>query len=226
MKIPWNTLGFRKTGALKEFFKGWAFGAIVLISCVVFMIIVGAVKIDKVTFNQNLILKFIPLLVAWLIQGNAEEVLTRSLLFAGISHKLNLLAGIIISAFFVTVMHLGNDGIDILPLLDLFVFGVFAALVMIKTKNILLISGFHAAWNCFQGNVFAFPVSGTNVGNAFIHVTTHGPRFLSGGNFGVEGSIISIFVQVVLVLWLFYDLFVKEKLNILDKFDIDKNEKI
>lgn len=225
LKISWNTLGFIKTGALKEFLKGWGFGAIVLISCVALMIIAGAVRVDKITFNQNLILEFIPLLVVWSIQGNAEEVLTRSFLFAGISRKLNILAGIFISAVFFTVMHLGNDGINFLPLLDLFIFGVFAALVMIKTKNIFLISGFHAAWNCFQGNVFAFPVSGTSVGNAFIHVTTHGPSFLSGGRFGVEGSIISILVQSVLVLWLCYDLFVKEKINILDKFNIDKNEK-
>lgn len=87
--------------------------------------------------------------MVWSIQGNAEEVLTRSFLFAGISRKLNILAGIFISAVFFTVMHLGNDGINFLPLLDLFIFGVFAALVMIKTKNIFLISGFHAAWNCF-----------------------------------------------------------------------------
>ncbi|SHF06909.1 hypothetical protein SAMN02745784_02696 [Tissierella praeacuta DSM 18095] len=40
------------------------------------------------------------------------------------------------------------------------------------------------------------PVSGTSVGNAFIHVTTHGPSYLSGGKFGVEGSIISIVVQL------------------------------
>lgn len=77
----------------------------------------------------------------------------------------------------------------------------------------------------FRENVFTFPVSGISVGNAFIHVTTHGPSFISGGKFGAEGSIISILVQVVLVLWLCYDLFVKEKINILDKFNIDKNKK-
>ncbi|EGY79403.1 CPBP family intramembrane glutamic endopeptidase [Peptoniphilus indolicus] len=221
LKISWNTLGFRKTGSLKEFLKGWGFGAIVLISCVAFMIIVGVVRIDKVTFDSKLILEFIPLLMVWSIQGNAEEVLTRGFLFSGVARKTNILIGIAVSAIFFTVMHLENDGISVIPLIDLFVFGIFAALVMIKTKNIWLVSGFHAAWNCFQGNVFAFPVSGTNVGNAFINVTTQGPSWLTGGKFGVEGSIISLIVQIVLIILLCYDLFVKQKMNVLDKFDIE-----
>lgn len=63
------------------------------------------------------------------------------------------------------------------------------------------------------------PVSGTSVGNAFIHVTTHRPSYLSGGKFGVEGSIISIVVQMILIIWLYYDLFIKRKRSITDKFN-------
>lgn len=222
MKLSWNDLGFKKESALKEFLKGWVFGAIILISCVAFMIMVRVVKIDRVTFHFKLILQFIPLVVVWAIQGNAEEALTRGFLFVGIARKVNILAAIFISAIFFSVMHLGNEGIAALPLIDLFVFGVFAALVMLKTKNIWLVSGFHAAWNCFQGNVFAFPVSGTDVGNAFIYVTTHGPTWLSGGKFGVEGSVVSILIQVIIVAWLSYDLFVKRKINIMNKFDINE----
>lgn len=222
LKLPWHSLGFKREGALKEFLKGWGFGAIVLISCVALMIIVGVVRIDKVTFHLNTILKFISLVIVWSMQGNAEEVLTRGLLFAGISRKLNILSGILISAVFFTVMHLGNDGISIFPLIDLFVFGVLAALVVIKTKNIWVVSGFHAAWNCFQGNVFNFPVSGTNIGEAFIKVTTHGPDWLTGGKFGVEGSIISILVQVVLIIWLCYDLFGKGKIRIMSRLDTNE----
>lgn len=223
-KISWNTLGFSKKSAIKEFIKGWAFGAIIVIICVALMIMAGAVKIDKLTFDYKIILQFIPLVIVWSIQGNAEEVLTRSFLFTGIARKINILVAILVSSIFFTLMHLGNDGIAIIPLLDLFIFGIFAALVVMKTKNIWLISGFHASWNCFQGNVFAFNVSGINVGTAFINVKTYGPSWLSGGKFGIEGSIISILVQVILVLWLCYDLFVKEKNSVLDKFDI--NEKI
>lgn len=221
LRLSWKTLGMTRKAALKEFLKGWGFGAIVLVMCVAIMMLVGVARIESITFNSTLIWQFFPLFIVWSIQGNAEELLTRTLLFAGIARKLNMLAGIIVSALFFTAIHLGNNGIEILPLIDLFIFGVFAALLMIKTKNIWVISGYHAAWNCFQGNVFAFPVSGTYMTNYFIQVSTQGPSFLSGGEFGVEGSVISILIQTLMVGWLCYDLFVKGELSIFDKFDIE-----
>lgn len=218
-KQPLSSLGFTKKSLLKDYLKGWLYGAAILVICVIIMMMFGAVRISKVEFNGMLVLQFIPLILVWAIQGNAEEVLTRGFMLTGISRKINILTGIVISSIFFSAMHLGNNGLDILPLIDLFLFAIFASLLMIKSKNIWVVSGFHAAWNCFQGNVFAFPVSGTNIGNAFIHVTTHGPSWLSGGKFGVEGSMVSILIQIILIAWLYYDIFIKGKKRISDKLD-------
>lgn len=159
-------------------------------------------------------------MIVWSIQGNGEEVLTRSWIFAGISKKHSLWAGILLSSLFFTVMHLGNDGISVLSVIDLFIYGIFAALLMIKTGNVWLISGFHAAWNCFQGNVFAFKVSGIDTGLAFINISTKGSSWLTGGDFGVEGSLVSIAIQLVLVIYLYHDLFIKGGLTLRDRFDL------
>lgn len=218
-KQPLSSLGFIRKSLLKDYIKGWLYGAAILVICVIIMMMFGAVRISKVEFNGMLVLQFIPLILVWAIQGNAEEVLTRGFMLTGISRKINILTGIVISSIFFSAMHLGNNGLDILPLIDLFLFAIFASLLMIKSKNIWVVSGFHAAWNCFQGNVFAFPVSGTNIGNAFIHVTTHGPSWLSGGKFGVEGSMVSILIQIILITWLCYDIFIKGKKRITDKLD-------
>lgn len=219
-KISWEKLGFKRRGAVKDFLKGWVVGALILIVCVVIMMLLGAVEITGIQINSRIILQFIPLVAAWSIQANAEEVFTRGWIFGTIGRKINILAGIIISSAIFTAMHLENEGIALLPLLDLSLFGVFAALYMIKTDNIWAVSGFHAAWNCFQGNVFAFPVSGSTTGDAFIQVTVHGSGWLTGGGFGVEGSIVSILVQVVLITWLCYDLFIKNKINIIGKYSL------
>ncbi|WP_367783166.1 type II CAAX endopeptidase family protein [Streptococcus pluranimalium] len=210
-KSPWQGLGLSRANAFKEFIKGWAFGAVVLIVCVLLMMAVGVVTIEAIDFSMKTWLKFIPLLLAWSIQGTTEEILCRGWIFTTISAKNNIPLGILMSSLFFTAIHLGNDGISLIPLLDLFIFAVLACLVMLKTNNLWVISGFHAAWNCFQGNVFAFPVSGTTTGDAFIHVSSHGPAWLSGVPFGVEGSIISVIVQLAIVAWLAYDLFVKPK---------------
>ncbi|MCK3882611.1 CPBP family intramembrane metalloprotease [Streptococcus suis] len=206
-KSPWLGLGMTKKGAFKDFILGWGIGAAMLITCVLLMWGFGAIRISSVQFSPQLFGELLVLVLAWSVQGTTEELLARGWMFSSLSAKHNIPVGLLISSLFFTFLHLGNDGISLIPLLDLTLFAILACLVMLKTGNLWVISGIHAAWNCFQGNVFAFPVSGTQAGQAFISVTTSGPEWLSGGSFGVEGSIISLIVQGLMIAWLVYDLY-------------------
>ncbi|HFI0936665.1 TPA: lysostaphin resistance A-like protein [Streptococcus suis] len=208
-KSPWLGLGMTKKGAFKDFILGWGIGAAMLITCVLLMWGFGAIRISSVQFSPQLFGEFLVLVLAWSVQGTTEELLTRGWMFSSLSAKHNIPVGILVSSLFFTFLHLGNDGISLIPLLDLTLFAILACLVMLKTGNLWVISGIHAAWNCFQGNVFAFPVSGTQAGQAFIAVETSGPDWLSGGAFGVEGSVISLIVQGLMIAWLTYDLYFK-----------------
>ncbi|HEM5196366.1 TPA: CPBP family intramembrane metalloprotease [Streptococcus suis] len=206
-KSPWLGLGMTKKGAFKDFILGWGIGAAMLITCVLLMWGFGAIRISSVQFSPQLFGEFLVLVLAWSVQGTTEELLTRGWMFSSLSAKHNIPVGILVSSLFFTFLHLGNDGISLIPLLDLTLFAILACLVMLKTGNLWVIGGLHAAWNCFQGNVFAFPVSGTQAGQAFIAVETSGPDWLSGGAFGVEGSIISLLIQAGIITWLVYELY-------------------
>ncbi|MGQ7448469.1 lysostaphin resistance A-like protein [Streptococcus suis] len=206
-KSPWLGLGIRKKGALKDFLLGWGIGAAMLTTCVLLMWGFGAIQVTSFQFSANLVGEFLILVLAWSIQGTTEELLTRGWMFSSLAAKHNIPVGILVSSLFFTFLHLSNDGISLIPLLDLTLFAILACLVMLKTGNLWVIGGLHAAWNCFQGNVFAFPVSGTQAGQAFIAVETSGPDWLSGGAFGVEGSIISLLIQAGMITWLVYELY-------------------
>ncbi|HFI0425739.1 TPA: lysostaphin resistance A-like protein [Streptococcus suis] len=206
-KSPWLGLGIRKKGALKDFLLGWGIGATMLTTCVLLMWGFGAIQVTSFQFSANLVGEFLILVLAWSIQGTTEELLTRGWMFSSLAAKHNIPVGILVSSLFFTFLHLSNDGISLIPLLDLTLFAILACLVMLKTGNLWVIGGLHAAWNCFQGNVFAFPVSGTQAGQAFIAVETSGPDWLSGGAFGVEGSIISLLIQAGMITWLVYELY-------------------
>lgn len=206
-KSPWLGLGIRKKGALKDFLLGWEIGAAMLITCVLLMWGFGAIQVTSFQFSANLVGEFLILVLAWSIQGTTEELLTRGWMFSSLAAKHNIPVGILVSSLFFTFLHLSNDGISLIPLLDLTLFAILACLIMLKTGNLWVIGGLHAAWNCFQGNVFAFPVSGTQAGQAFIAVETSGPDWLSGGAFGVEGSVISLLIQAGMITWLVYELY-------------------
>ncbi|WP_421425658.1 CPBP family intramembrane glutamic endopeptidase [Streptococcus suis] len=210
-KSPWLGLGIKKKGALNDFLLGWGIGAAMLTSCVLLMWGFGAIQVTSFQFSANLVGEFLILVLAWSVQGTTEELLTRGWMFSSLSAKHNIPVGILVSSLFFTFLHLGNNAISIIPLLDLTLFAILACLVLLKTGNLWVISGIHAAWNCFQGNVFAFPVSGTDAGQAFVQIGITGPEWLSGGKFGVEGSVISLLVQGIMISWLVYDLYFKPK---------------
>ncbi len=210
-KSPLEGIGLTKKHALRDFLLGWFWGGAFLSSCVLLMALFGGVQLTGFHFSVANFLQSIPLLLAWSIQGHAEELLARGYLFSSLAAKHSIPLGILISSIFFCLIHLGNDGLSLIPILDLTLFGVLAALYYLKTGSIWGISGAHAAWNCFQGNVFGFPVSGTDAGPAFIRVKQQGPDWLSGGAFGVEGSIISVTAQALVIAWLSYDLFFRKK---------------
>ncbi|MBY4966657.1 CPBP family intramembrane metalloprotease [Streptococcus suis] len=215
-KSPWLGLGIRKKGALKDFLLGWGIGAVMLTTCVLLMWGFGAIQVTSFQFSANLVGEFLILVLAWSIQGTTEELLTRGWMFSSLAAKHNIPVGILVSSLFFSFLHLGNDGISLIPLLDLTLFAILACLVMLKTGNLWVIGGLHAAWNCFQGNVFAFPVSGTQAGQSFIAVETSGPDWLSGGAFGVEGSVISLLIQAGMITWLVYELYFTSPSNQLE----------
>lgn len=210
-KSPWLGLGMTKKGALKDFLLGWGLGAAMLTACVLLMWAFGVVQFTSFHVSPAFLGEFLILVLAWSVQGTTEELLTRGWMFSSLSAKHNIPVGILISSLFFTFLHLGNNAISLIPILDLTLFAILACLVMLKTGNLWVIGGIHAAWNCFQGNVFAFPVSGSQAGQAFIAVNTSGPDWLSGGAFGVEGSVISLIVQGLVIAWLIYDLYFKNK---------------
>ena len=213
-KSSYAALGLRKERALKDFFIGWLIGGALLTTCVIIMYLLGALNFNGFNLSINVVIRFLILMVLWSIQGSTEELLARGWMFSSISAKYSVYFGIIFSSLFFSLLHLGNNGLSIIPIIDLVLFGVMACLFMLKTNSLWMVCGIHAAWNCFQGNVFSFKVSGIDSGVAFIDIVTKGNSLINGGAFGVEGSLISVIVQVIVIIYLSYDLYQKGRLGV------------
>lgn len=220
-KTPWAAMGVKREKAGKKFLTGWLIGGGMLVLSVLLMAATGGLRFSGASFSLKKAARFLLLCAAWTVQGGTEEVFCRGWLFSSVAARRGVPAGIAVSAAFFAVMHLGNDGIAVLPLVDLVLFGVLAALYMLWDNHLFGIAGLHAAWNCLQGSLFNFPVSGHKAGDAFISVVPSGPDWLSGGAFGVEGTAVSIAVELAVIAFLI----VKLKKNGVFKTGLKTREK-
>jgi uncharacterized protein len=65
------------------------------------------------------------------------------------------------------------------------------------TKSLPLCMGVHMGWNFTQGAVFGSAVSGTSTGS-WLKGSFTGPDWLTGGAFGVEGSVVTVLLGLAI----------------------------
>ena len=89
-------------------------------------------------------------------------------------------------------------------IINLFLFGVFAALYFLRRGSIWGIGAIHSIWNFAQGNIFGCKVSGSLSGESLFRTNYIGESILfNGGSFGPEGGLavtIVLFIGIVVLL--------------------------
>jgi hypothetical protein len=68
------------------------------------------------------------------------------------------------------------------------------------TRSLWLPMGLHAAWNFAEGYIFDVPVSGQPE-QGLVTAKLSGPLLLSGGDFGLEASLIAVIIAGSLGVW-------------------------
>lgn len=206
-KRPIRTLGFYRENFLSNLLKGFSLGLALFLLTLLGLVALGQYRLDSIhldTYSLAFTLFTIPF---WILQGTAEELVTRAWLIPQLAKRTNLKVAIIISSSLFTLLHLGNPGITFLSAIDLLLFGVAMSLYLLKTDTIWGIGGIHGAWNFAQGNLFGVLVSGQSSGTSIMKFTPQGNQdWLSGGSFGIEGSIVSSIILFLLILYLAYQL--------------------
>jgi len=76
-------------------------------------------------------------------------------------------------------------------------FGIFAGVYFIRRGNIWGVAAVHSIWNFAQGNIFGVLVSGNDFGTTiFTSTINENLTILNGGDFGLEGGILTTIVMV------------------------------
>lgn len=190
---PVRSMGFRKRKALPHYFLGLAVGTLMMTAITLLTVLSGANSIKLCSgINFGLIGLY---LLGFIVQGMSEEVIFRGYLMTTVGGYHNPLLAIGISSAAFGLAHSANPGINPLAMLNLILFGVFAALYIILFDDIWGACAIHSVWNFTQGNVYGISVSGSGNTESIFRTTSQSSHsFLTGGKFGIEGSIFTTLV--------------------------------
>lgn len=172
----------------KELGVGLLLGAVTITIVGVVLLLIGEVRLVNSLSKPNISYELFSGLIAFIAVGFGEEIFGRAYCMSVLKQARNkyiILGG---SAVIFAAMHLGNSGISLLALINLFLVGILFGYMFMKSGNVWMPIGFHITWNYFQGYVLGFQVSGNDVMGIY-QLDNIGNSFFNGGTFGPEGGI-------------------------------------
>jgi uncharacterized protein len=203
----WTT-GLERTNIREKYFRGALIGFLMMVVPVVILWICGLMGFESdptVWSGFSAIPGVVIMLAGWLIQGAAEETLTRGFLLPVFGTRFGPVWGIIVSSALFSSLHLMNENINWIAMINLFLFGVFACVYAIREGGLWGVFAIHSFWNWAQGNVLGLEVSGSSIGGTtLINLKEIGPDWLTGGAFGPEGGLAITLVLVAGIVLLIY----------------------
>jgi uncharacterized protein len=140
--------------------------------------------------------------VFFLLVGFYEEFLVRGYSQFTLTRATGFWPAAAVTSCMFSVIHIGNDGEQWPGLLAVGVIGFFFCLTLRRTGSLWFGVGFHAAWDWGETFVYSVPDSGTIFPGHLLKSSLHGPRWLTGGVVGPEGSVLCF--VVLAVVWVVF----------------------
>lgn len=173
--------------AARETGLGIAGGALLFGATLGTLYVAGAYRITGVAPWTVMIAPFFTMIVV----GFLEEILFRGIVFRILQNWLGSWIALLISVIVFAATHAGNEGVTLIGLAAVAGAGLLLSAAFMATQRLWLSIGFHIGWNFTQGGLFSVPVSGHPAQGMFQGALS-GPNWLTGGAFGVEGSILAV----------------------------------
>lgn len=176
------------SGAGREWGVGALIGAGLYTACVLVLMALGMYRIE----GLNPWTFMIPAVAMALSSGMFEELIFRGVLFRSVEDMFGSWISLAVSALVFGLVHLANPAGTITGAIYISIeAGLLLAAAFMLTRRLWLSIGFHMAWNYTQSAIFSGIVSGGVSDPGLIRSNINGPDVLTGGNFGLESSVIA-----------------------------------
>jgi hypothetical protein len=177
---------FSSKGIAKYLLSGTMIGVVLQSLTMLVIVLNGGFEIVSVNPISYVI---IPFTIAFTV-AVFEEILIRGIIFRIIEEKLGSYISLLISAIIFGALHLLNPNSTLISGLCV---GIEAGLLLgaayIYTRNLWFPIAIHFAWNFMQSGIFGAITSGNEKTSSLLTTKLTGNSFITGGEFGPEGTI-------------------------------------
>lgn len=197
LQLPISTYGFQRKGARQAIRWGVLTALILLLIAFSILWIGGWLQISRVDWQAIPLLGW---LLFFLIQPLTEEIVIRCFLQNQLHRFFGQQAGLWIPALVFGLIHLGNPHFSWIAGLEIVAGGLLMGLLYLRFGSVWAPWAMHAAWNFTQSTLLGFAVSGIDT-YRILHIQVHGPAWLTGGAFGLEGSLLSLLLSLLAIIY-------------------------
>ncbi len=197
-----QVLGNLSLQRMHDLWQGLLLGALLMVLPALVLLLLGVVQFQ--VNDQALTFLWQGLLVS-LAVAVAEELLFRGFMFQRLIAGIGLWpAQLLIAAYFV-LTHSQNPGMSgmtaVLAGVNIFIASLAFGFAYWRSKSLLMPIALHFAANWVQGSVLGFGVSGNDSQGWLTPVLLLDKPWLSGGQFGLEASVLGLCaISVVMLL--------------------------
>lgn len=184
-------LQVRPLTAIREFVFGSLFGAMLVGGCALVIVLTTGIHHAPGT-------GFPWLELAWVFIPAAlhEELLFRGYAFQKLYAWRPQFALWFVALGF-AALHLGNPSLSWIGIANIFLGGLLLGLAYALHSRLWFPIGLHLMWNLMSGPILGHEVSGYESLSTVLVELGSGPVILTGGDFGIEGSLWMTFAELV-----------------------------
>lgn len=173
--------------------------------CILCALIHGDIKL-YFDFSASQIPVMIFAFICVFFQSTSEEIWCRTFMYERINVHYPLWVAIVVNGTVFGLLHSLNPGLTALAMADLIICGLAYSLLRWYSGSIWTCMGIHTMWNFTQNFLFGLPNSGLVSEASVFHLdaATGISNLIYSYEFGVEGALPAIFIDLVLmavILW-------------------------
>lgn len=202
---PFGAYGLPGRGAFgRQFWGGTVWGIAAITLLLLAMHGAGVFDFGRPVVHGVRVFKFAAFWgIVFLVVGLYEDFLFRGYSLITFSEAVGFWPAAVLLSLTFGGLHLGNFGESWVGALAAACIGLFWCLTLRRTGTLWFAVGMHAAWDWGETFLYSVPDSGITLPGHLLRSSFHGPRWLTGGSVGPEGSVL-VFILIAL-LWLVFD---------------------